>query len=533
MALTRRSVLVGAALSPFAARAAASGLRAVVHLGGEVFAFDAADAEDLGAFVSPAGFRQSCFRSTHPTLPLTVFFRPDEDSDRLEVVFELGHLWNGRTENLGPYRAEIQRGGKTIAAEDVPRHFWFSRWRWQSAPRPIARVIPALRERGLIPPYANRSDGIFGRAKDQGRPQRYRLMALARIEPKMGSTGERADIGLVTETQARFLCTEASDALATMRAQAEAASTLPWHLRDERTGAPVDLDRHAKMSWYWNPEAGDPHVSLAQTGIEIDSAHQPALAYVPYLLSGDPYHLEDLQFAANYNRGALPPQYRLSVPQPRTFAWSLRTLAQAARITPETAPKWLLPAAYFRDDLARTREWFEATYVESRDPLHAVFRATDSPAEARDEPPRAPGGTWISPWQHEFVVAVLGWVVLMGFDDWRKAFLWALGGTLARSSGGSGWPRSRPSPYRLILKSESDGSLARSWEEAWRLSSTRAGWRESEDLVEEEQVTAIYTRGALALGARLGVSEAKAPLAWLTEQLRQQAAEVPYKWRLV
>lgn len=533
MDLTRRSVLLGATLSPFAARAAAVSLRAVVHLDGRAFTFDADQAEDLGVFTSPAGFRQSCFRAEHPSLPLTIFFRPDESSDRLEVVFELGRLWSGRAENLGPHRVEIQRGGNVVAAEEVPRHFWFGRWRWQSSPRRISQEIPSLRGRGLIPPYAHRSDKNFPRTRAPGAPQRYRLMELAGIEPKMGSTGERADIGLVTEHQARFLCTEAGDALATLRAQAEAAGTLPWHMRDERSGGPVDLDRHDKMSWYGDPNVGHPHVRLAQTGIEIDSAHQPALAYVPYLLTGDPYHLEDLQFAANYNRGSLPPAYRLSVPQPRAFAWSLRTLAQAAKVTPDATPKWLLPAAYFRNDLARTREWFEASYVDSTEPIHTVFRATDNPEHARDEPPQAPGGTWISPWQHEFLVAVMGWVVLMGFEDWRKAFLWALGGTIARTSGRSGWARSHPSPYRLILKSKRDGPVARSWEEAWRLSSARAGWRESESLAEDDPTYAFYTRGALALGARLGVGEARAPLAWISEQLRRKGAEIPYKWRLL
>jgi hypothetical protein len=531
--MSRRALLVGAACVPFSVKAASADVRVLVRYGGETFEYSSSDAEDLGAFASPNGFTQNSLRARQSRFPLTVYFRPDQDSERLEVVFELGRLWGGAAENLGPYSAEIQKGGKTLARAEVPRHLWFSRWRWQSNERPVKADIDGLRNRGLIPPLA-RPGQAFARAAPPPRNERYRPMELAGVEPKMGTTGERPDIGLVTEHQARFLCTEARDALASLRAQAEAAGTLPWHMRDERTGAPVDLDRYKTMSWYEDRNVADPHIGLADTSINIDSAHQPALAYVPYLLTGDPYHLEDLQFAANYNRGVLPPAYRLSIPQPRAFAWSIRTLAQAAKVTPEKTPRWLLPSGYFRNDLDRTRKWFETTYVQSQKPLHRVFRATDYPDNARDEPPEAPGGTWISPWQHEFIVAALGWLVLMGFDDWRPSFQWALGGTLDRTSGRSGWQRSRPSPYRLIVKATREGDVVGSWEEAWNLSSERARWdrRDANALVDRDPTYAIYTRGALAMAARLGVKEADAPLAWITEQLRRRDAVVPYKWLL-
>lgn len=531
-ALSRRAVLISSACGPFAAQAATASLRVVVHYQGETMTFDAADAQDLGSFTSPAGFTQQCLRAVHPRTPLTVMFRPDTGTDRVEVVFELGRLWSGAPGNLGPYRAEIMRGQKTLAHVDVPGHFWFGRWRWKSAERPVVARIADLRAQGLIPPYARKTETFFARAKETEGVHRYRPMELAGVFAKMGATGERADIGLMTEHQARYIVTENADALANVRAQAEAAGTLPWHIRDERAGAPVDLDRYATMSWYSDRSVADPHIALTDTGIRIDSAHQPALAYLPYLLTGDPYHLEDLQFAANFNRGTLPPRYRLSIPQPRAFAWSLRTLAQAAKVTPEKVPSWLLPARYFRSDLDRTRAWFEKTYVSSPDPLHAVFRATDNPQHARDEAPKAPGGTWIAPWQHEFLVAVLGWLVLMGLEEWRESLVWALGGTLARTSGKTGWSRSRPSPYRLILKPDKNSPVERSWDDAWRLSRDRARWNDADDLVEPDPTYSIYTRGALALAVRAGIKDAEAPLAWMTDQLRKQGVTVPYKWRL-
>ena len=80
-------------------------------------------------------------------------------------------------------------------------------------------------------------------------------------------------------------------------AQGEAASTVPWIVRDEKTGAPLDVIAYPKASLY-GPRGSDPFIPSLQGPVTPDSAHQPALAYLPFLLTGDPYHLESLQFQA-------------------------------------------------------------------------------------------------------------------------------------------------------------------------------------------------------------------------------------------
>lgn len=72
-----------------------------------------------------------------------------------------------------------------------------------------------------------------------------------------------------------------------------------------------------------------------------------------------------------------------------------------------------------------------------------------------------------------------------------------------------------------------------SWKEAWRLSKDRAEWDDGDDLVDPDPTYSIYTRGALVMAVHAGIDEAKAPLAWITEQLRKQGVNVPNKWRLV
>src|SRR5213593_1246608 len=101
-------------------------------------AFAARSGGDLGDYSGP-GFVQRNVAVRDPKIPFTVFFRPDRDGGRVEVVFEWGDPFNSNPRHLPGYVARIVEDGKTLATVKVPVHYWMSRWRWQSAPRPIIR----------------------------------------------------------------------------------------------------------------------------------------------------------------------------------------------------------------------------------------------------------------------------------------------------------------------------------------------------------------------------------------------------------
>ncbi len=662
--------LVAAAISRIHPAQAASypPLTATVSLGSKSYVFREDQGTDLGDFVSDVGgFTQRCIRTEVTGCPLTIFFRPDRTSDRAEVVFELGQLFNSTPANLGAYSVTIARSGQTLATVAVPQHYWFSRWRWQSAARPVVGKIDTLMTQNLLPHYAlsapaavpsqpapqtqpasqqpaasaimsglpvggtilpmnisgtyplslkagqkymfqssasglaqvmvaislngaylasNVLDGstmpfFFFQPSAAGTyalvvasvnnfagtytvqvlgpngsplPQTapvaaapaaaspaasaatytYAVMGLAGITPRMGLTGERADIGLVTGPQGEYICTRSGAALADLRAQAEGAGTLPWHMRDENTGAPIDFRTYPKAGWYSDARVSSPNIPLIDSPMEIDSAHQPALAYLPYLLTGDPYHLEDMQFAANWNWGVLPPNYRPSIPQARAFAWSTRTLAQCARVTPKNVPSWLLPQIYWSQMLTTTRQYFEADFVNSARPERARFRATGNVDVSREEP-QAPAGTWVDPWQDEFVGTVLGWVVSMGFSDWRTSFDWVVGGSIARSSGKSGWARSYASPYRMIVRASAKSPVAGTWAEAWQLSKQIAKLNavDTETWASSDLTYLTYLRGALTYAQRLNTANVSEAITWADAQIAKAKWPVDYKWRLL
>ena len=142
-----------------------------------------------------------------------VMFRPDVDGTREEVVFEFGRCHgNPDTVTLGAYTASITRDGETLATVEAPKHYYYSRWRWQSAARPVTVTVAELLAAKLVPPYdkamvrrlaSERRAWRRWRANDLHRPDAY-----GGIYPQMGATGERNDIGVVTEWQADYIMYE-------------------------------------------------------------------------------------------------------------------------------------------------------------------------------------------------------------------------------------------------------------------------------------------------------------------------------------
>lgn len=533
----RRREFVAGGLSGFlsspAWAAAAADIAVEVELNGQTYRYDGASGMDLGAYSDPQGqFVQNCVRVDHPQLPLTLFIRPDQGSDRLEVVFELGRCWAAQPQHLPQYKARILKGATEIAAIEVPAHYWFSRWRWQSAPRPVRTTPAQLMDQWLIPRL---SGSLRPNEAPDRNAQSYRPMGLAGVSPIMGATGERGDIGLVTEVQAYYLCTGSDAALATVLAQGDAAGTIPWTVRDEKTNAPVDVFAYPRATLY-GPQAGNPHIKRIDAPVSVDAAHQPALSYLPFLLTGDPYHLEQLQFASTWNVLWRPWDYRYRTTQIRGEAWSLRSWAQVAKVTPVSVPRWMLPQAHWQKLLDSYLSWYLKTFVASTEAPAAIFRTTEQGfGDTRDGLLR---NTYGYPWQDEFLAAVFGWMVLMGHSKWRPVFEWKIGSTIARTNGQTGWPRAQCTPYRIVLRPTPDAPWVQTWKEAWDL--TQAGLKLNIEDPDHLELKALfyfpYTRGALVLAKHLDIPGVDPCLAWTEAELPRAIANkkpFSYKWSLV
>lgn len=532
--MDRRSFIFGGVLAAgtiMSARGFAAGgpLAVEIRQAGRTFRYEEVSGADLGDYADPRGkFVQGCVLVVRDDCPVRVMFRPDRGGTRREIVFELGDPWSPNPANLGPYDVRILRGDAVIAQGSVPAHYWFSRWRWHTAPRKlIARPAELIAQR-LLPAF----DPALARDASHVRATGYTIMNLAGIMAYMPTTGERADIGAVTEAQGEYVCTQSVDALAAVMAQAEAAGTVPWNIRDPKTNAPVDVAAYPQASLY-GKEVGRPFIRQAKVPVVVDDSHQPALAYLPYLLTGDPYHLETLQFQATWNILHFPPAYRYSINQVRANAWSMRTLGQAARITPDRVPSWLLPRQKFSRLLESHRDWLLRDFVNGSAPVRTVFRTTMG--SFGDIQGGGSHGVTLAPWQEDMQAFIFGWLVQMGHDDWTPIFRWKLGSTLARTDGKSGWPRAVCAPYEMWLRPSPTSPVANSWVEAWRYTQPHQKIQPSETdhWIRGNLAYFSYARAVLAIAHQLGVPEAASPLGWVDNEWRRvmgRASGIEYKW---
>src|SRR5678816_120387 len=104
------------------------GLAVVIRAASGETVYEEAGAENLGDYVDPEGaFVQQCYRAPRQddALPgLTVWFRPDADGSRQEIIVELGVPLVDTLvpANMGAYSAEIWDGDtdELLATVEVP-----------------------------------------------------------------------------------------------------------------------------------------------------------------------------------------------------------------------------------------------------------------------------------------------------------------------------------------------------------------------------------------------------------------------------
>jgi hypothetical protein len=161
--------------------------------------------------------------------------------------------------------------------------------------------------------------------------------------PYMPTTGGRSDIGLLPGWAVSYLLSMNEIARKVTLGTADMSGTWSMHYRNQITYRPVSLIEFPYMTLVgsasdtYNPktkksEAFPPCGGDCATPYSADTAHEPALTYLPYLVTGDYYYLEELQFWTMYDLFQSNPGYRANVKglfhqtQVRAQAWSLRDL---------------------------------------------------------------------------------------------------------------------------------------------------------------------------------------------------------------
>lgn len=362
---------------------------------------------------------------------------------RVDVSVENDWAYEPSPQNF-VYDAEILVGGKSVYTKAGLNHLHHSRWRklfWFNGNEPAIAIkhnVGYLISTGAVPNYDQSlviSEDALTNFQNRWATTKKEPMDTGLITGYMPTTGGRDDIGLLPNWSATYLLSQDSRMKEMMLRTADLAGSFSSHIRDKKTGRPVSLADYPYMTVYGrpgdtlNPATGKyESFPACATGADCntpythDAAHQPAIAYLPYLVTGDYYYLEELQFWGMWNAFETNPGYRenikgiMSSEQVRGQAWSLRTLAEAAYISPD---KDTLKTT-FNDIINNNLDWYNNQYVNNSTGQYAnkLGIVVNGYAIEYDS------NTGIAPWQDDFFTSAIGHAAELGFTKANSLLAW-------------------------------------------------------------------------------------------------------------
>jgi hypothetical protein len=354
---------------------------------------------------------------------------------RVDVTIENAWVYEAAPQDF-TYNAQVLVGDKRVYEKTALTHFHHARWRkmfwWGEAPQVhIRHNTNYLISTRAVPNYDQTvvvSEASLAALRAEWTGPRTEPMGVGMAVPYMPTTGGRRDIGLLPSWSAMYLLSMDKRAKDVMLGTADLAGSWSAHYRNKVTDRPVSLKEFPYMTILGNPgDTYNPATKLFEKFPSCaaggtcanpsthDTSHQPAFAYLPYLITGDYYYLEELQFWAMWNILSSNPYYRsyekglVISDQVRGEAWTIRTLAEATYVTPDADPL----KSHFNDFLSANLDWFNDNYTNnaSANKLGALFTGYNMQY-----------GTQVQPWMDDFFTSAVGHTAELGFAK-AKALL--------------------------------------------------------------------------------------------------------------
>ncbi|HOD81981.1 MAG: hypothetical protein BWX88_04804 [Planctomycetes bacterium ADurb.Bin126] len=295
------------------------------------------------------------------------------------------------------YGAKIVANGKTLYAQGPINHIWLARWRRTFdvalAGASVVHDFTSAIEAHAIPNYWK---GIADKATPSV-AKGFDPMGLAGLTPSMCDCGGRPEMAPYPDWAAEYLVHQRKEQKAFVLRHGEQAGSWPMHLREPDAGrhCGVGAGRYTSLDQrpdFWFDNRGKDHpagpVSVAYArwgqGVPVpDIAHQPSLAFIPYLVTGDRYFVDEMAFWANFcllgsyeHEGA---QALIHHNELRGIAWATRNLADAAAYMPDGEAM----KKYLEEKLRNNLAWFDQYAKSHKSPLDTVFEKPGVPSHEK------------------------------------------------------------------------------------------------------------------------------------------------------
>ncbi|WP_341678296.1 hypothetical protein [Niveibacterium sp. SC-1] len=403
--------------------------------------------------------------AAHPALRV-VFDARFESISRGRVSITLDNVESTEARGDRSYSLRIlDAGGKLIEDRPLQTHYNQTRYRkvylFGGASSQI--VLPDLALLKRAHAIANYTDADLGSAPASSLYNYW--MASKRdtfdsgiIRSNMPDSGGRMDIGPLPGWTVIALLSGAANAYQVMYDAADRAGVFSVHYLDkDGSGRIPSIDKYPTMTVGGGAEWSQPADKLPATKLprtsphQVDTAHQPSLSFIPYLLTGDRYYLDELYYWAGWNLLQLHWDYRnkaagiVKAEQVRAMGWSLRTQAQAAWAAPDG--DWEGP--YFASKIENNAGYMRTSVMPRNGiGLYRGWGDMGSTAQSPEGNLSSEVAYWVSPWMHDF--HAISWSQIcdlgLGGCDVRD---WLLGFTVKRFTSGTDFNRMDGTAYRL------------------------------------------------------------------------------------
>ncbi len=363
----------------------------------------------------------------------------DSRAARVSVVVEnCLDTWAG---NIG-YDLAISLGKdrQVVYEKKDVDHRRLSRWRkvvwWGQSPAEleVRHDFAYLAGSGALPNYDRSipvSETTLNRmATDWAESRVTEIMGSGSLTKYMPTTGGRPEIGPYPAWTVRYLLSMDPRARAVVLGNGDLAGSWPIHVRSSKTGRILRLDDRPKF-WLdsrgqdkplWQPDRRAPPSGEDARAkgylLTPDVAHQGSFAYVPYLVTGDYYYLEEAYFWANY---CLVSQWNaprrdargILCDQVRGNAWALRNLGDAAFIAPDGDPE----AKYFEEKIHNNLADMSARMYGPPEYNRMGFWHPRDVEDARIQNPANPRWMLMVWWEHDYLIWSLHHLTELGYAD--------------------------------------------------------------------------------------------------------------------
>ena len=440
------------------------------------------------------------------------------DLYRIRVILEVSDTSKLQDQS---YSVRISTGYSSRTVQyDSPLfvHTAGSRWTrefWVGSAKPVAKLgidhgIAYLASTRAIPNYDSRialsSAAVAGLVARWGAARKGPFEA-GMWTKYMPNTGGRPEIGLFPSWHVASLYSDDARLQSAVAEQTDLAAAWKMHYR---TGSDRPFDQSTATPGLGLPATRDgfPTQFLftgnaylngsavasvdrfnvlspsSNSGWVADGAHQPDPWYSMYLVSGDYWYLEQLQFWASWglfisNPGTATwasgrgPRDTVIQEQLRGQAWVLRTRARAAWASPDQSAE----KAYFTRATEQALRQMEGVRIGTgADPIRAWWASN---ALMQANPLRFWNGggattlegisatdvaTGVSPWQHSMMLQSLGHVSELGFGA-QELLGWAAQSWISLATAVGADPR-HMSDYRIPVAKKT-GGFFQTWEDAF------------------------------------------------------------------